>query len=328
MALTQQAKAKRLGLAAGLAAAGASAIAGFFYLRKSQTPPVNKDYNDGVVRLNPTADGGREWNSFYMFNRQAYALTDGGGQRDKVDNALLFTGVGSATIMGDGTIKLEGDFPRLHISDPRVTQHTPYPRTDVQMWKNIEFTCYFFVQNQNEPVGTDLGVALEARLGDFGPLAPDGCLSYQYSQTGEPLGYSYNTYCRYNQGKVGVQKEVMDHGAYTNSPPLGYAFGGSNVPFGQWFGMKLVLRNMNADSAVKIETYVDKDDTQNWQKVGEFDDAGGWAARPGGVNAAACPARPLDMIINWATPDIRIRADYAAPVYIKNLSCREIDPLP
>lgn len=312
-----------------MAVAGTVSVGAAVALQGKTAPPLNDAYSDGVAELYATMAEGRKWNTYYLFNRGATLLTNGGGQRDTTDPEILFTGVGQAEITGDGMIKLTGDFPRIHIIDTKAKMSVPNPPVDgVKIWKNIEMTAYFYAESQNQPSGADTGIALEARLGDFGPLAPDQCLSYEFASGGQPLGYSYNTFIRYNQGKIGIQKEVKDHGAYTADPPQGFAFGGSNMPYGRWFGVKFIVRNYDGDSKVRLETYLDRDATNVWTKIGERLDSGGWTGRVGGVNAAVCPARPLDMIINWGTPDIRIRADYANSVWVKWLSCREIDPLP
>jgi len=216
------------------------------------------------------------------------------------------------TIMGGGQLKMVGDWPRFTIHD------------DVggKTWQNVEQTAYFLVENQNQPQNSDFGIALEARYGDFGPFFPeDKCRN--------DLGYSYNIAQRYREARSFTQKEVIDHGAYTGLEMITYPYGpGVDMPQNQWFGIKLVIRNMNDNSEVYIEYWFDELADNNWVKLFEFTDDGDWFANRSGRGGADCKDRLDNWVILYPTDAVRFRADYANPVYVKDASVREIEPIP
>jgi len=100
------------------------------------------------------------------------------------------------------------------------------------------------------------------------------------------------------------------------------------VPAGRWFGFKAVIRNFNNDSAVHMESWLDRNADGNWTKSTDVNDTGGWS---GGSNPDGCGAAPFfyrgDQLITWAGPHVVLRFDNLASDF-KWMSAREIDPLP
>jgi hypothetical protein len=264
----------------------------------------------GIEKKYPTIQGGREWFAKWDNGITRSVLS---GDRDPYDSEFLVTGdVREARIMGDGRLRMSGDAPRFSI----------YDNAGGQTWQNVEQTAYFYLEDQNQPIGSDYGIALEARYGDFGPF-------FEEHQCSQDLGYSYAVAQRYKNARSFTQKEVIDHGAYTNSMMNMYPYGtGVDMPKNKWFGLKLVIRNMDSNSKVNIEFWFDKLANNNWVKLFEFTDSGNWFATRSGVNANDCQDRPLNWIILHHTNAVRFRADYANPVYIGSASVREIAPLP
>jgi hypothetical protein len=46
----------------------------------------------------------------------------------------------------------------------------------------------------------------------------------------------------------------------------------------KWIGWKTIMYNIENNSAVKMESYLDIDANNNWIKVSEVEDKGGWYA--------------------------------------------------
>jgi hypothetical protein len=86
------------------------------------------------------------------------------------------------------------------------------------------------------------------------------------------------------------------------------------------------MYNIDNDSGVKMESYIDNDNNNKWVKVNELTDNGGWFARSSDEEfySANCN-RPKDYVITNSGPIATFRADNIAFDF-KNLSIREIEP--
>jgi hypothetical protein len=147
-----------------------------------------------------------------------------------------------------------------------------------------------------------------------------------YARGGRHAGSGYPNGCegsslkgdlRYTDGTVRWAKEQW-HVSYVfnnwkNSPASAD---------GKFVGFKAVIHNtiINGETAVKLELWVDPNNDNNWQKVYDFIDQGGW-----GNEGEECHGKP-DQIISWGGPIASFRWDGANSVDIKNLSVREIVP--
>ena len=171
-------------------------------------------------------------------------------------------------------------------------------------WKNVEMTGIVkFVSGDSTDSWT-----WYARGGRHtGSGYPQGC-----------EGTAYKVDLFYN-GKVRFAKEQWH---------VSYVFTGTKTPtiptnnIGKFVGFKGVMYNFQqgGKTVVKLELWVDPTLTNNWQKVDEFVDSGGW-----GSSAGECGGKP-DQIITWGGPTATFRWDNANNVSIKNLSVREIVP--
>jgi hypothetical protein len=287
------------------------------------TPKADKF---GITEIYPSV--GREWYANWDNRSPVEMPAGGGGTRDPQDPESLVTGIGRGTVMGDGRFKLEGDAPRVHIIDKDASRELKtVGNSSVSLWKNTEVTAYFFVGHENQTIDDDRGIGIEARLGDYvGNYLPDMCQTPE--SEGDALGYSYNTFMRYNGSRTAVQKEIKDQVMYTDGVGDINPFGSGDMPLHKWFGLKLVTVNYNDDKNVKLEVWFDEEGNNHWRKILEFRDDGHWSAgEEDGENANNCPQRPDNMVIAWGTPDVRIRADFSDPVYLKNVSVREIGQL-
>jgi hypothetical protein len=77
---------------------------------------------------------------------------------------------------------------------------------------------------------------------------------------------------------------------------------------------------LNGKTVVKMESYVDPNNNNQWQKVCDFIDQGGW-----GRQRAECRGA-CDQIVTWGGPIAALRWDDGNGIEIKNLSIREIVP--
>jgi hypothetical protein len=91
---------------------------------------------------------------------------------------------------------------------------------------------------------------------------------------------------------------------------------------GKFVGFKVAIYNMqlNGETVVKMESWVDPNNNNQWQKVYDFIDQGGW-----GSEGEECNGEP-DQIVTWGGPIASFRWDDGNSIDVKNLSVREIVP--
>jgi len=169
-------------------------------------------------------------------------------------------------------------------------------------WRDVEITGYVKLNS-----GSGDNFAWYARGGrhtGFGN--PEGC---------EGVAYKGDLY--YN-GQTRWTKEQWHTG--------GYVFGdyqkGMGPLNGKWVGFKAIMYNIQeaGKTAVKLEIWLDKNNDNQWTKVNERIDNGGWGNTDG-----ECGGKP-DQIITWGGPIASFRWDSASDVDVKNFSVREIQP--
>jgi hypothetical protein len=122
-------------------------------------------------------------------------------------------------------------------------------------------------------------------------------------------------------GNVRWQKEIWHTGGYTDARAT---YNVTDSILDRWIGWKVVMYNINNDAAVKMESYLDDKNNNNWTKVTDVIDNGGWYARSSDKEfySAGCD-RPKDYIITNGGPIVTFRAD-GIVLDFKNLSVREI----
>ena len=124
-------------------------------------------------------------------------------------------------------------------------------------------------------------------------------------------------------GNVRWKKEIWHTGGYTD------ARAADNVTdsiLDRWIGWKVVMYNIYNDTAVKMESYLDDKNNNNWTKVTDVIDNGGWYARSAdNIFYSANCGRPKDYIITNGGSIVTFRADGIVWDF-KNLSVREIQP--
>lgn len=96
----------------------------------------------------------------------------------------------------------------------------------------------------------------------------------------------------------------------------------------RWIGWKVVIYNVNNNSEVKLESYLDNTNSNYWVKVTNLLDDGEWYAKmPDSYFFAPGCYKDKDSIITNSGSTATFRSDNLIWDF-KNLSIREIDPGP
>ncbi|WOH35748.1 hypothetical protein RI844_10170 [Thalassotalea fonticola] len=268
---------------------------------------VESDFDSfGISKLYKTATGFIDWESTAWDNGFArtiygrdYSDTTGWSQK-RGDDVLEIDGNGIMEMGG-------GNQPRIYIN--------PYSGSEEvnpdQFFKNIEATVYY------KRIGTDGatngGLVIGLRSG------PNG-----HSDSGDYCDAT-TYYARFrHDGDWDFYKELKHaDGARANVASL---FPG-NLPSEQWIGMKFIAYNINNDSNVKLEVYIDKTsngDVTNggeWTLVGEMIDDGSWSVPE---DVSSCTYSD-NHIITTGGGTVLIRNTGVLSAEYKYFSVREID---
>jgi hypothetical protein len=258
--------------------------------------------NFGTLQIYPTVHGGREW----FINMQ-----------DPLDDELV-------SIDSDISLDQRSDNSwRVNNSEVRIRIDTPPGQEE---WKNIEMTGYVKM------------ISPTSKAADTGEFSDQG----EESEEGDSLDphltwrvrggqHSDRVPCEgtalngglYLDGKVTWKKEIWHTGGYTN------ARGVSEVPnsfLNKWIGWKTVTYNLENDSTVKMESYLDKNANNKWEKVSEVKDNGEWYADASDEEFYSVDCgKEKDYIITNSGPIATFRADNLIFDF-KNFSIREIKP--
>jgi hypothetical protein len=117
------------------------------------------------------------------------------------------------------------------------------------------------------------------------------------------------------------QKEIWHTGGYTD---YRNDVNVTHPILGRWVGFKAIMFNINNDSAVRLQTYLDDGATDHWKKVADVVDKGGWyATTPNDLFYSANCGRSRDYVILNAGPIATFRSDNMIWDF-KDLSIREI----
>ena len=179
----------------------------------------------------------------------------------------------------------------------------------VEPWKNIEITGYAkVVSKSSSSNNTDLDWS--ARGGRQNSSIP--C-------EGTALHGGLHI-----DGSVGWKKEIWQVGGYTAERAKAKILTDSIL--GRWIGWKVVMYNINNDTAVKMESYIDNKNSNYWVKVADLVDNGGWFANsPDNIFYSANCGKAKDYIITNGGPIVTFRSDNIIWDF-KDLSVREIQP--
>ncbi|WP_433074807.1 discoidin domain-containing protein [Dactylosporangium sp. CA-052675] len=261
--------------------------------------PIGNDA-DGIAMMYPTKAGGQVWR--LGADPAGDSRLDGPALRRNPDGTFKVTeantrlGVLSATYDHDDEDSLVWSQPTLR----RVGyQHDPSD------WRDVEITGHVRLNSASDADQEFTWYARGARHTGSG-ATPQTC-----------WGTAYKANLRFRDGATRWQKELFhDGGAGYASRPWQNA--GASVQ-GRLVGFKAVM--FNTAAGVRLETYLDRNNTNTWTRVASYDDQGGWAIdqdnRCGGAR---------DEVVRWGGPIATFRWDLAQDVDVTRLSIREINP--
>ena len=253
----------------------------------------------GIKKIYPTSEGGREW-FVNMYNPFA-------------DNLFYSTFHRNITRQDDGSWRIGGSAVRLNVITPPGSK----------LWKNIEITGYAKIvgtvsssANNNNNKGSEDEEESQNYSKDLSWRGRGGRHNSKNPCEGTALIGTIDI-----DGNVRWQKEIWHTGGYTYARTT---YNVTNSILDRWIGWKVVMYNINNDAAVKMESYLDDKNNNNWTKVTDVIDNGGWYARSSDKEfySAGCD-RPKDYIITNGGPIVTFRAD-GIVLDFKNLSVREI----
>jgi hypothetical protein len=246
-------------------------------------------HNFKVKEIYPTKQNGREW-----FINLEDPTADG-----------IFDPQSKLTQQPDGSWQIKGRGGSGKYED-QVRMNVNTPKGE-QQWKNVEITGYTKVISAESSKDRLDWYARGARHSSGVPCE----------------GTSLKGNIRVN-GEVFWQKEIWHTGGYTNEKARAVAT--DNSLLDRWIGWKVVIYDINNDKAVKMESYIDDKNNNNWKKVTELIDKGGWYADTSDkVFYSANCGRPKDYIITNSGPIVTFRSDNMIWNFI-DLSVREIQP--
>lgn len=242
----------------------------------------------GIREIYPTKENGREW---YM-----------NMENPKDDENFSITFNPNLTRQTDSSWRISLPVVRMNVG-------TLSGQTN---WKNVEMTGYVKVvsvikNSTNKVIENDL--TWYARGGIHNPKVPCEATAY--------MGGLYDT------GRVGWKKELWFVGGYTDERDANKV---TTPLLDRWVGWKVVIYNINNNSEVKLESYLDNTNTNYWVKVTDLIDDGGWyAKRPDSDFFHPNCSKDKASIITNSGSTATFRSDNLIWNF-KNLSVREIKP--
>jgi hypothetical protein len=276
-----------------------------FSVQESNSTNDKKDIF-GVSEIYPTASGGREWfvNMTNPANSTHFSETDGF----------------ELTKQNDGSWRVNSTHVRLVVETPQ----------NMTEWKNVEITGY---AKLSLPTGVN-------STSSFDSISNNSSTNNSESEEIDDLAFigrsgrhSSQVPCEgtayvgglHNEGSVGWKKEIWHTGGYTDERAKNIV---TKPILDRWVGWKVVIYDMqlNNQTAVKLESYLDDHNNDSWKKVTDIIDNGGWYSRSSDEEffSADC-GKMRDQIIVEPSPFVTFRTDNLI-LDFKNLSVREIDP--
>ena len=244
----------------------------------------------GIREIYPTKENGREW---YV-----------NMENPKDDQNFSITFNPNLTRQVDGSWRISVPVVRMNVKTLEGESN----------WKNVEMTGYVKIvsvieNSSNKVIENDL--TWYARGGKHNPEFPCEATAYMGGL--------------YDNGKVGWKKELWFVGGYTDEKQSNKV---TNSLVDRWIGWKIVIYNVNNNSEVKLESYLDNTNSNYWVKVTNLVDDGGWYAKMPDSNffAPGC-YKDKDSIITNSGSTATFRSDNLIWDF-RNLSIREIDPGP
>jgi hypothetical protein len=255
----------------------------------------------GAKEIYPTKQGGRVW-YFDVNNPFQDGIFDPGTKITKLED-------GSWLVGEEGNDNYQ----------VRMNVVTPPGQNE---WRDVEITGYVRVTDTAYDDDNDD----DNDNDDDDESSPDAAITW-YARGGR---HSDSVPCEgtslkgilHTDGLAAWQKEIWHTGGYTNTRAV---IDTTKPILDKWIGWKVVMYNINNNTAVKMESYIDENANNNWRKVTELVDSGKWYADyPDSVFYSADCNRPKDYVITNSGPIVTFRSDNIVWQF-KELSVREID---
>jgi len=288
----------------------------FFSVQPTAAKTIHKPKDVfGISQFYQTKPGSREWNSAHWnngvdrtikYSPDLYDPTDWTEDHSERTNGFH--------IDGKGVMNMSGGSPRFHINSMRSA------KVPAQKFLNTEFTAYYRrIGNSGPDYG---GMIVGARSGPLGHSSDGGndCDATTY-------------YCRFrHDGKWDFEKELKhptsDYWSGSGFHTQDLLWKRNSLPQNRWIGMKYLIYNIENDTKVKMEVYIDSVSNGNpvnggtWVKVGEVTDQGNWPVQASPITGCSYSDPKTIILDGHGTFLLRTDGDQAE---YKMVSIREID---
>lgn len=262
----------------------------------------NTGASDGVKMIYPTLSGGETWffnptnpeDGQFDKNGAEISKNSDGSWRLQPGTTRMLTFTKSSGLPSD---EVRSSLPTYDYSRLAQTGYF-YKPTD---WKNVEITIYVKVLSAS---GGGDEISLVSRSVRHSNNVHEGC-----------GGSSYHNNIDFTNGKFKFKKEMW-HVNYDIKPYSGITIGST---MDKWIGFKGVVYNL-PDGSVKLESYVDKDNNNNWQKATEMVDKANW-----GDDMTHCNGKSAGAAVTWGSPMIIFKSN-GVTYDFKKFSVRAIVP--
>ena len=262
----------------------------------------------GITEIYPTKANGREW---YLNMNNPYN-----------DSLLSITFEPNVTRQADGSWRIsETD---SEFSDPQIRINVDTP-SGKEPWRDVEMTGYIKIISINSSstaaTNSSTSPAQESEIEDIAWYGRGGKRNEEVPCEGTAYFGGLHP-----DGTVSWKKSIWWTGGYTEDRLKQRVLNEEMI--GKWIGWKVIMYNIGIGNltGVKMESYLDFNNTGNWSKVTELLDSGGWYARtPDEEFYSAQCGKPKDYIVINSGPIATFRADNMV-LDFKDLSIREIQP--
>jgi hypothetical protein len=224
----------------------AGAVDDAFGIQDSNITNREKDIF-GVSEIYPTANGGREW--FVNMTNPA--------------NSSHFSETGGFELIKqkDGSWRVDSTHVRLVVETPQ----------NMTKWKNVEITGY---AKLSLPTNVNLTSSITSNSNSTMTNNSDSAEIDDLAFIGRSGRHSSEVPCEgtayvgglHNEGSVGWKKEIWHTGGYTEERARNIV---TEPILNRWVGWKVIVYDIqvNNQTAVKLESYIDDHNNDSWKKV-------------------------------------------------------------
>jgi hypothetical protein len=208
----------------------------------------------GINEIYQTKEGGREW---YVDMENPFS-----------DDLFSSSFERNITRQEDGSWRVSGAAVRLNVGTP----------SNAEIWKNVEITGYAEVIDSiasSTAANDSRADNDEGEEKDFASDLDWRARGGRHNHETPCEGTAYTGTIDIN-GNVRWKKEIWHTGGYTDARAVEKV---TDSIVDRWIGWKVVMYNIdNNDTAVKLESYLDDKNNNEWRKVTDLVDDGGWYA--------------------------------------------------